>query len=102
MARHHRGAQTGRRGGAGPAGGLLGGKAPPAAFVQRSGFRRQEPATPVRRWPLLFLFLRNQQPPRLGAEVPDRPPVPMGRTSTPPAIDLLVRLLVQAAGLRPV
>jgi hypothetical protein len=27
------GAQTGRRGGAGPAGGLLGGKAPPTAFI---------------------------------------------------------------------
>src|SRR5262249_52893747 len=31
------GAQTERRGGAGPVGGLLGGKAPPAAFFQRSG-----------------------------------------------------------------
>ena len=32
MAAHLPGAQTERRGDAGPAGGLLGGKAPPAAF----------------------------------------------------------------------
>src|SRR5262245_40835423 len=36
------GAQTGRRGGAGPAGGLLGGKTPPAAVLHRASRRRSE------------------------------------------------------------
>src|SRR5262249_57098827 len=90
MAAHLPGAQTERRGGAGPAGGLLGGKGPAGRFGS---------AWTVCKTVLLFAVLRSHQFPRLRAEVPDGLLSFTPWTNTPPAVDLLVRLVVPASGL---
>src|SRR5262249_42441000 len=51
---------------------------------------------------LLLALLRTHQLPRLGAEVPDTLLNHAAGPRTPPAVDLLVRLLEPAAGFRPV
>src|SRR2546423_15224190 len=49
---------------------------------------------------LLLVLLHTHQFPRLGAEVPGGLPTHVAWTNTPPAVDLLVRLFVPAAGFR--
>ena len=86
------GAQTERRGGAGPVRSLLGGK-------DLTGRLAYWFCRTVLEAVLLFGLLGSHQFPRLRAEVPDGLAKVMARTNTPPAIDLIVRLVVPAAGL---
>src|SRR5436305_7028715 len=87
------GAQTERRGGAGPVRGLLGGKDPTGRFS--FSFCRTFLQTA-----LFLVLLRTHQFPRLRAEVPNRPPDHVARTNRVPSVDLLVRLIEPAAGFR--
>ena len=87
-------AQTERRGGAGPAGGLLGGKDPAGRF--RSGVRGQQNQMRPDSYSFFASHPSVSSPPRGSPRWPGQH---ITWTNTPPAIDLLVRLFEPAAGL---